>query len=137
MPSKKKTTKDTDPTLPGGEHRSSRKKWPDFSSDIVINIISEGRYFTLARASILIGKKGKRVLYQAEGISKLSPLDDPNNLGREKAWKTVLKMNPKRKTPKAHELSEKIAEENAIEQAIEALYTRVIKHRSSFHHYRG
>ena|SRR3990172_7671828 len=98
--------------LPRGEIRPSRKRWPINSSKIVVDMVYEGIVFKVAKASILLGKN-KDILIEAEGISRLSPLDDPqaNNplQGREKA----------------------------ISQAISALHTRVMKHRRSYHHYRG
>jgi len=99
--------------LPDGEVRLNRKKWPRSSSRIVVNIVYEGIVFTVAKASILLGKNEKKVLVEAEGISRLSPIDDPEHndpiQGREKA----------------------------ITQAVKALHTRVMGHRRSLHHYRG
>lgn len=97
--------------LPEGEIRLTRKRWPKNASPVVVSIAYEGIVFTIAKAKILVGKD--KTLIEAEGISRLSPLDDPENnnpiQGREKA----------------------------ISQAIRALHTRVMKHRRSFHHYRG
>ena len=102
-----------EPLMPSGEPRLSRKKWPKNSSSIAVEIVYEGVVFIVAKARILLGKNETRVLCQAEGISRLSPLDDPEHndpiQGREKA----------------------------ISQAIKALHTRVMRHRRSYHHYRG
>lgn len=99
--------------LPDGEIRLTRKKWPKNSSPVVVNIVFEGLVFTVAQAQIVIGVDGKpKARYVAEGISRVSPLDEE-------------KRNPV------------ISREHAIQQAISALHTRVVKHRRSFHHYRG
>jgi hypothetical protein len=100
-----------DYSLPEGEIRLSRRRWPNGASPVVVDIVYQGIVFTVARAMILVGKERK--LVEAEGISRLSPLDDPDHndpvQGREKA----------------------------ISQAIRALHTRVMGHRRSYHHYRG
>lgn len=106
-----KTAIGIDFDLPKGEIRLSRKRWPNGASPVVVDIVYEGVVFTVAKAMILVGKEKK--LMEAEGISRLSPLDDPEHndptQGREKA----------------------------ISQAIRALHTRVMRHRRSYHHYRG
>jgi len=97
--------------LPNGEIRLSRKKWPRGASPVVVDIVYQGLVFTVARAMIIVGKE--KTLIEAEGISRLSPTDDPGN------------NNPIQ------------GKEMAISQAIRALYARVMKHRRSYHHYRG
>lgn len=98
--------------LPDGEVvRKNRRRWPKNSTPVAIQIVYEGLVFTVAKASIIVGRD--RTLIEAEGISRLSPLDDPD------------RNNPIQGT------------ESAISQAISALHTRVMKHRRSFHHYRG
>lgn len=100
--------------LPKGEIRLSRKKWPEGASPVVVDIVYSGLVFTVARAMILlVGRNEKKVLIEAEGISRLSPLDDPGN------------NNPIQ------------GKEMAISQAVKALHARVMRHRRSFHHYRG
>jgi L-asparaginase II len=99
--------------LPDGELRTTRKRWPKNSSPVIVNIVFEGLCFTVARAQIvMIGKDGKRVFKMAEGISRVSPLDEE-------------KRDPI------------VGKEHAIQQAIRALHTRVTKRRRSHHHYRG
>jgi len=97
--------------LPDGEIRPTRKRWPKNSTPVAVQIVYEGMVFTVAKASIVVGKD--RTLIEAEGISRLSPLDDPE------------RNNPVQ------------GKECAIRQAIRALHTRVMKHRRSYHHYRG
>ena len=124
----------TDPALPEGEIRLDRKRWPKNSSPVMVLILYQGLFFTLAQAAILVGKEKK--LFYAEGISRLSPLDDPENPGREKAWRPILKKKKLDEIPLA-KVDPKISCERAIEHAVEALHTRVMRHRRSFHHYRG
>ena len=109
----KMTVNEIKPTdiWPDGEIRPTRKKWPKESSPVFVVIAYEGSVFTVAKARILVGKHG--TLIEAEGISRLSPTDDPDN------------NNPIQ------------GKEMAISQAVRALYTRVTKHRRSYHHYRG
>lgn len=107
----KTTIVGVDYDLPSGEIRLSRKKWPKGASPVVVDIVYEGLVFTVARAMIIVGKE--KVLIEAEGISRLSPIDDPGN------------NNPIQ------------GKEMAISQAVNALHTKVMKHRRSFHHYRG
>jgi len=97
-----------------GEPRMSRLRWPKGASCVFVTIEYEGLVFTVAKAKIILGGgdgKPKKV-YEAEGISRVSPLDE------------------KHRDPIA-------GKEKAIKRAIEALHTRVMKHRRSFHHYRG
>jgi len=99
--------------LPDGEIRTTRKKWPRNSSPVVVNIVFEGLVFTVAKAQIAIGADTKpKAIYTAEGISRISPVDE------------------ERRDPM-------VGKERAIQQAIRALHTRVMKHRRSLHHYRG
>ena len=107
----KMTVVGVDYDLPNGEIRLSRKKWPRGASPVVVDIVYQGLVFTVARAMIIVGKE--KTLIEAEGISRLSPLDDPD------------KNNPIQ------------GKEMAISQAVKALHTKVMKHRRSFHHYRG
>lgn len=80
---------------------------------MVVNVVYEGLVFTVARAQIAVGAIDKpKAYYMAEGISRVSPLDEENRDSIAGA-------------------------EKAIHQAITALHTRVMKHRRSFHHYRG
>jgi hypothetical protein len=99
--------------LPHGEIRLSRRQWPEGASPVVVDIVYEGLVFMVAKAMILVGRNQKKVLIEAEGISRLSPIDDPGN------------NNPVQ------------GKEMAISQAVRALHTRVMKHRRSLHHYRG
>jgi hypothetical protein len=123
-----------DVELPEGEIRLNRKRWPKNSSPVIVLVLFRGLFFTLARAAILVGKE-KRLFY-AEGISRLSPLDDPHNPGRDKAWKPILKKKKLKEIPEA-KVDLMVSCERAIEQAVEALHTRVMKNRRSFHHFRG
>lgn len=109
----KMTVVGVDYALPHGEIRLSRKQWPKSASPVVVDIVYQGLVFTVAKATILVGKNEKKVLIEAEGISRLSPTDDPDN------------NNPIQ------------GKEMAISQAIKALHTRVMRHRRSLHHYRG
>lgn len=102
-----------DDALPHGETRLSRKQWPKSASPVVVDIVYQGLVFTVAKATILLGRNEKKVLIEAEGISRLSPTDDPDN------------NNPIQ------------GKEMAISQAVKALHTRVMRHRRSLHHYRG
>lgn len=108
----KMTVVGVDYALPHGEIRLSRKQWPKSASPVVVDIVYQGLVFTVAKATILVGKNEK-VAIEAEGISRLSPTDDPDN------------NNPIQ------------GKEMAISQAIKALHTRVMRHRRSLHHYRG
>jgi len=96
-----------------GEPRLSRKRWPKNSSPVFVSIAFEGLVFTVARAQISVSGKNGPNFYMAEGISRLSPTDDPDN------------NNPIQ------------GKEMAISQAIRALHARVMRHRRSLHHYRG
>jgi len=99
--------------LPSGEIRPTRKRWPKNCSPVVVEIVFEGLVFTVAKAQIAIGVNGKpKSYYVAEGISRLSPEDEE-------------KRDPM------------VGKERAIQQAIRALHVRVMKHRRSYHHYRG
>ena len=102
-----------DLALPHGETRLSRKQWPKSASPVVVDIVYSGLVFTVAKATILLGKNSKKVIIEAEGISRLSPTDDPGD------------NNPIQ------------GKEMAISQAVKALHTRVMRHRRSLHHYRG
>lgn len=96
-----------------GEPRLTRKRWPKNCSPVFVSIVFEGLVFTVARAQVSISRKDGLDFHMAEGISRLSPLDDPK---------------------KRNEIQ---GREMAISQAIRALHTRVMRHRRSFHHYRG
>lgn len=119
--------------MPEGELRISRKRWPKNSSPLIIHIVYHGEVFTVAKACIAIGS---HTIYEAEGVSRLSPLDDPNNPGRDKAWRPILKKRKLKEIPEA-KVDPMISYERAIKQAVEALHTRVTKRRRSYHHYRG
>jgi len=128
------------PTSPPWEIRLlNRQRWPRMASYPEVRIAYHGDFFTVAQARIAIHiRSGPDITYYAEGICRLSPLDDPLNPGREKAWRTVLKKSKGRiKRVPPPQLDGRRACEKAIHNAISALHTRVMKHRSSFHHYRG
>ncbi len=96
------------------EESVKRQKWRKRVSPVTVEVVYEGLVFTVAVASIQIPRRQEIVYYEAEGISRLSPLDD----------------DPKHDLPLA-------GREHAIQQAIRALWVRVWKERRSNHHYRG